>query len=151
MKVNHHKKTGFYYCRFTVPIYERPVYVVFGHQNIHIFAAFTEHVLSIGKPDGVEGWDEMAYAQTGTCTGERETATYVYFSNQVRADHDLNNTIIHETYHAAMEIAGLSGLEMHDGRTNEHFAYLIGWMGDQIIQAFNSFQNCQNNTNTKDI
>lgn len=50
------------------------------------------------------------------------------------------NTISHECFHAVMHILREKGI-VYSAKSEECFAYVLGWLVDQVMQVFLEYQN----------
>ncbi len=48
------------------------------------------------------------------------------------------NTIAHECFHAACFILGEAGVDLRPNRSNEAYAYLVGWLTERVYAALNN-------------
>ena len=97
--------------KFTVPIYDVSVLVTFSEAKLLKLAGVTDSPL-------------------GFC-GEREGKIIVF----IREDEGLSiNTVAHEAYHLVDSVMDLCGVDY--GGSNEHVAYLVGWVAEKITECY---------------
>lgn len=82
-------------------------------------------------------------ASTSTCRN-RKTNRYCilvkFNSNSIIKGQDkklfLINTVSHEALHVAMDLYSFSGDKVNPRDSNEHLAYLVGWITEIIYKTF---------------
>ena len=129
MSKNTKEKSG-YYC-FPTPLYEMNVIVAFGKENIKQIGDKFKFQTEKGREnllnnDGYLGFTNFAIDENG------DKVVLVVFPTRKDCT---TKTLCHEAFHAMDYLASEYGLDYDRDGSNEHLAYLIGYIASNIAKA----------------
>ena len=111
--------------RYDVPIYGSALYIVFAATVADGVAALPKDFRDDGKTP------EDCAALTLYCDGKNTVSMVFSQTNDVVR----HSSITHEAFHATDCILNNAGVHMKRNDANEAYAYLCGWIAEQVYDA----------------
>ena len=129
MSKNTKEKSG-YYC-FPTPLYEMNVIVAFGKENIKLIGDKFKFKTEKGRENLLNSNGYLGFTNFAIDENNNKVVLIVFPDRKDCT----TNVLCHEAFHAMDYIASEYGLDFNSHGSNEHLAYLIGYIASNIAKA----------------
>ena len=129
MSKNTKEKSG-YYC-FPTPLYEMNVIVAFGKENIKQIGDKFKFRTEKGRENLLNSNGYIGFTNFAIDENNNKVVLIVFPDRKVCT----TNVLCHEAFHAMDYLASEYGLDFNPHGSNEHLAYLIGYIASNIAKA----------------